>query len=298
MDENKFPHQRKLEGITTEAVTTWNGTPLTGCYLIKNTLSDGETKQSGQPVILFPGGFDPYQGSFSKNAVKKLLEEQNISAVYEAHCFYKERPGYLDPDTYIADLKNIYSVSGEKPILAGMSSSTFWLMTALYQLKQENAQLNVDNTLLIGPFVPDYYSIVVALMKPYYNRKVMKEKMIRFCGHGQVIDNDSRMKAWWEANSAYKQAIDKKEFHQLAASLNTQLDVLFFQYDTLSLKGRRILKKQFGANIFKEEIRKHHRSLLRIPEFDEMLVDYCYKAGAPIKVTPQKKVQNKEPELV
>jgi len=294
MIKNKFPHQREHEELATEVVTSWNGVPLNACYLVKNTLSKGKTPRDGQSVILFPGGFDPYKGSFSSNVVKKLLEKPNINAVYEAHCFYKENPGYLDPDGYIADLKKIYTAAGAKPILAGMSSSTFWLMSALYQLKQENASINVEKTLLIGPFVPGYFSIVVALMEPYYDRKSMREKMIRFCGHTHVIENDARMKAWWEASKTYRQAIDKKEFHQLAQSLNTQLDALFFQFDSLSLKGKRRLKKQFGANIFKEKIPKHHRSLLRIPEFDEMLLDYCGKTDTPMEVTTQKKTPNRE----
>ena len=299
MDKNKFPHQRERKDLTTEAITSWNGAPLTGCYLVKNTLSAHKEKQNCQPVILFPGGFDPFQGSFSSKAIRKLLAKPNISAVYEAHYFSEERAGYLDPETYIADLKNIYTSEGKKPILAGMSASTFMLMSALYQLKQENAILNVEKTLLIGPFLPDYRSFLGRNLRHYYNRKSMRDKIIHHCGHVHVFENGVRMRAWWASNAAFRQAVKKKEFHQLAGSLNTQLDALFFQIDTLSIKGKRRLKKQFGTSIIKEKISKHHRSLLFIPEFDKMLTEYCGNATAPVaSIRTLNKPQQTEVSLV
>ncbi len=293
--DTKHPHLRQRKDIATEAITQWQNKTLEGCYLVKNTLPNSKTDTEGTPVILLPGGFDPYQGSFSGNAIRKLLNKPNINAVYEAHYCSQDRAGYLDPEPYIADLKHIYtSTPNNKPILVGMSASTIMLLIALYKLDKENATVNAQSTLLIGPFLPDHRSILGKNLRHYYNRKSMRDKIIHHCGHKHVFENGVRIRGWWESNSALSQSIKKKELNNLAKNLNTSLDALFFKIDTLSFSGKRVLKNAFGANIIKEKIPKHHRSLLYIPEFDVMLADYCENASI---LTAEIKLQNKTNEV-
>lgn len=294
MDTKTYPHLIQRKGISTEVVIQWNGEPLTGCYLVKNTLSDNKTGEEGTSVILCPGGFDPNQGSFSQKAIRKLLAKPNISAVYEAHYCSEGKAGYLEPEPYKEDLKTIYTKSiNNKPILVGMSASTIILLTSLYELGKENALINAQSTLLIGPFLPDHRSFLGKNLRRYYDRKSMRDKIIHHCGHKHVFENGVRLRKWWESKPELGQAIKNKTFKNLAKNLNSSLDALFFQIDTLSIGGKRVLKNIFGANIIKEKIPKHHRSLLYIPEFDDMLADYCENIAASSAVI---KTQNKARE--
>jgi len=287
MDSNKFPHQRKRKGLITETQTHWYNSPLTSSYLVKNTLNGSERTQYGHPVILLPGGFDPHQGTYSENVIRQLLTKPNINAVYDVHFYSEKRAGYLDPESFIQDITKIYTTEGKKPILVGMSGSTLLLLFSLYRLKQKNHFPNAQSTLLIGPYVPSHHSLLGKNISLYYNRKKLREKVANHCGHQYLFGNSDRIQDYWDSNPVFSQAIRKKEFHNLAGSLKTSLDVLFFKLDTLSASGKRMLQDLFGANILKSQISKHHRSLLHIPEFDEMLADYCNEAGAPVDLSVQ-----------
>lgn len=267
------PHVRSMEGIKSVAQNHWRNQPLTGCYLVKNTLETADSN-NGQAVILCPGGFDPYRGSYSETAIRNILNVPSVAAAYEVHFSFQDNPGALDPTTYIQDLKQIY-LQANAPIVIAMSISTFMVCSALFEVYNEQKTTDSPHSLVIGPIVPEHRNLLGKCLRPFYERDSMREKIIHHCGHKNVFTNGDALLDWWHQPPLVRQQVEARNIKDLASQIGTRLDALPFKIDTLSMKGQRILKQMFGANYLSPKIPKHHRSLLQIPEVDAFLPRYC-----------------------
>jgi len=271
-----YPHLRKFEGIASTALTHWQNMPLNGAYIVENILENSPSTGT-QSVMLCSGGFDPHRGSYSEKTIRGILANPNISKVYEAHFFYQQKPGQLDPATYTADLSLIYQTKNA-PIMIGMSASSWLLCAAMFDASQVTEKTDSPKTLLIGAIAPDHMSLMGRMLQPYYQRKSMQAKIAHHCGHSFTTQNGNAIFSWWDTRPPLSSAIKKNQGQLIAPNFGTQMDLLFFNIDTCSSKGRKLFKTFFGANTAAQKIPKQHRSLLDIPEVDRFLAQYCAAA--------------------
>lgn len=271
-----YPHVRHFKGIKSTPLSHWQNTPLKGSYLVESTL-ESPSEGASQAVILCSGAFDPFRGSYSEKTIRGILDRPNISAVYEVHFFHENQPGKLDPATYIEDLSLIYRTENT-PIMIGMSASTWMLTSAMYNAQKRTEKTDSKKTLLIGAAAPGHLSLLGRCLSPFYSRKSMHEKIAHHCGHPHTIKNSDAIDAWWDSNPEIRQAVHNKVLQGMAPQFGTQMDLLYFKFDTLSFKGKRLFKNFCGASTLEEKIPKHHRSLLDIPEVDAFLPKYCETA--------------------
>ncbi|MBL4608774.1 MAG: hypothetical protein JKY01_13235 [Pseudomonadales bacterium] len=276
MQNNQFLHQRDIPGINHQFIDQWEGIPLTGCYLIESTLTD-KTAPDKRPVILIPGGFDPIKGSYSANAITKLLNTAGVSAVYELHFFSQGESGYIDVDPIITDLCRLLTESNQRPVFVGMSASTCMLSAAINEASKQTDDLRAAGALLIGAYLPDNVNLLGRLLAPFYLREKMHEKLIAHCGHRHLFDNTDRMFGWWKTSPPLRIDLKAKRFKEMSQRITIDIETLFFKIDTLSMSGKRILKKAYNAKMDNPKIPGQHRSLLHIPEFDELLCTCCQR---------------------
>ena len=111
----------------------------------------------------------------------------------------------------------------------------------------------------------------------FYQREKMRDKLMHHCGHRHLFDNSDRMFSWWENSPPLRKDLKAKRFKEMSQRINIPVETLFFKIDTLSWSGKRILKKVFNAKLDNPKIPGHHRSLLHIPEFDDMLSACCQR---------------------
>ena len=277
MQKKQFLHQRDIPGVQHQFIEQWESIPLTGTYLIESSLPNKTPSSNDRPVILIPGGFDPIKGSYSANAIEKLLSTQGVSSVYELHFFSQGESGYIEVDPIITDLCRMLNESTQRPVFVGMSASTCMLSAALNEAAKNDQGLNASGALLIGPYLPDNVNLMGRLLAPFYLRKKMREKLIKHCGHPHLFDNSDRMFGWWEKSPPLRKDLKAKRYKEISQRITINVETLYFKIDTLSWSGKRILKKAYNAKSDNPKIPGHHRSLLHIPEFDEMLCTCCQR---------------------
>jgi hypothetical protein len=277
MQNKQFLHQRDIPGIQHQFIDQWENILLTGSYLIESTLKDKVPTPNERPVILIPGGFDPIKGSYSANAVLKLLDTPGVSSVYELHFFSQGETGYIEVDPIIHDLCRLLNESSQRPVFVGMSASTCMLSAALNEAAKNDQGLHASGALLIGAYLPDNVNLMGRLLAPFYLRKKMRPKLMAHCGHPHLFDNSDRMFGWWKTSPPLRKDLKAKRFEEMAQRMTINVETLFFKIDTLSWSGKRILKKAYKAKMDNPKIPGHHRSLLHIPEFDEMLSTCCQR---------------------
>ncbi|MBV1929661.1 MAG: hypothetical protein KUG81_09145 [Gammaproteobacteria bacterium] len=277
MQNNQELHQRAIPSIHHQFVDQWDGVSLTATYLIESSIEGKVPTVEERPVILIPGGFDPIKGSYSENAIRALLATPGISSVYEMHFFAHKKAGYIEVESVIRDLCELLLKGSLRPLLIGMSASTCMLSAAINEASKINTQLNSSGLILVGPYLPDNINLLGRGLAPFYLRKKMQEKLLAHCGHPHLFDNSDRMLQWWKNTPPLREDLKAKRFPEMSQRIQIKTEVLFFKIDTLSWSGKRILKKAYGANVDNPKIPGHHRSLLHIPEFDQMLAACCQK---------------------
>ncbi|MBV1869884.1 MAG: hypothetical protein KUG76_03170 [Gammaproteobacteria bacterium] len=277
MQNNQELHQRAIPDIHHQFIDQWDGIPLTGTYLIESSIEGKTPTIEERPVILIPGGFDPIKGSYSENAIRLLLATPGVSSVYEMHFFAHKKAGYIEVEPVIHDLCELLLKSSLRPLFIGMSASTCMLCAAINDASKTGAQLNASGLILVGPYLPDNVNLLGRCLAPFYLRKKMREKLLAHCGHPHLFDNTDRMLQWWKNTPPLRQDLKAKRFIEMSQRIQIKAEVLYFKIDTLSWSGKRILKKAYGANTGNPKIPGHHRSLLHILEFDQLLSTCCQR---------------------
>ena len=267
-------HPIRFESESTRYRTDWNGVPLRGHYLIE-TRRKNNPPQGGVPVVIIPGGFDPVRGSFGDAFIQGLLDHPSVSAVYEAHYEHQGRGGYVDIDSVLHDLHLMLTDQEQRPLLVGMSLSTFTLSCALHAVVSAGQAPAVTGLVLVGPYLAGYETLLAKALEPFYRREKMRQRILKHCGHPYLFDNTDRLKAWWKGGPAFRHFLQKANFAEFAAHQHASMKLVYFRLDTLSRRGRLLFQRAFNAHLHPEVIPGHHRALRYLTEADPILLRAC-----------------------
>lgn len=266
-------HQRKLPGVISTHHLQWDGQPTQGLYFIEHRLPGTDTEAT--PILLIPGGFDPALGSYRAELITQLLSEPGVGAVYEAHYRHQSDCGYIVMQAVMDDLARIVAESHRPPIIISLSASTFAMAAALYDACQIISPQRARAVLMVGPYLPGYQTLLARLLGPYYRRRKMREKVAAFCGHPHFYDNADRMGTWWEKRPRFRAVLEAGRFEEIHDRCTVAVEMLFFRFDTLTRRGRRLITRALNATVHSMVIPGHHRGLHRLPEADTLLIDFC-----------------------
>jgi hypothetical protein len=247
---------------------------LQGHYLIE-TRRKTNPIASGVPVVLFPGGFDPVRGSFGDALIQGLLDHPGVSAVYEAHYEHQGRGGYVDITSVLHDLRLMLTSGKQRPLLVGMSLSTFSLSCALYATLVAGHAPTASGLVLIGPYLTGYETWLARALGPYYRREKIRQRILKHCGHPYLFDNSDRLIAWWNGRPPFRQFLEAGHCHDFRARQTVGMSLVYFRLDTLSGRGRRLMQRMFNAHSHPEKIPGHHRALRYLTEADPILLRAC-----------------------
>lgn len=268
-------HLHPIRFIHEEAryLTEWNGVALQGHYLIETRRKNPPA--TGVPVVLFPGGFDPVRGSFGDALIQGLLAHPGVSAVYEAHYEYLGRGGYVDIQSVLHDLHLMLTDRQRRPLLVGMSLSTFSLSCALHATIARGLAPEASGLVLIGPYIAGYESWLARALQPYYRREKLQQRIMKHCGHPYLFDNSDRLKAWWNDRPLFRQFLEKGNFADFSTCQTVGMSLVYFRFDTLSGHGRQLMHRVFNGHMHHEKIPGHHRALRYLTEADPILLRAC-----------------------
>lgn len=254
--------------------TDWNGTALRGHYLIE-TQRKPNPPEGSVPVVVIPGGFDPVRGSFGDAFIEGLLAHPRVSAVYEAHYEHQGRGGYVDIESVLHDLRLMLVDPVQRPLLVGMSLSTFSLSCALHATLAAGEAPSATGIVLIGPYLAGYETLLARGLGPFYRREKMRERIYKHCGHPYLFDNGDRLLAWWDQRPAFRRFLEKGDFAEFAQRQTVGMNLVYFRLDTLSRRGRRLFGRMFNGQTHPEVIPGHHRALRYLSAADPILLRAC-----------------------
>lgn len=267
-------HPIRFAGESSVYRTDWNGTTLRGHYLIE-TRRKPNPPAGSVPVVLIPGGFDPVRGSFGDAFIEGLLAHPGVSAVYEAHYEHQGRGGYVDIGSVLHDLRLMLTDAAQRPLLVGMSLSTFSLSCALHATLAAGATPAATGIVLIGPYLVGYETLLARALEPYYRREKMRERIFNHCGHPYLFDNSDRLRAWWDQQPAFRRFLQHGDFADFAQRQCASMNLVYFRLDTLSARGRRLFRQAFNAQAYPEVIPGYHRALRYLTAADPILLRAC-----------------------
>ncbi len=274
-------HKRDIPGIESAPRFDWAGTPLKNLYFVESRLPDGPRKEGLEPVILTPGGFDPYRGEYSDALVKRLLEDVGVPVVYEGHYTHEGNDGYLDIEGTVQDLVTVLTHGENRPLVTGLCGGTVCLGGALHRLGQRDDHAT-SGALLIGPYLTGRLnSFGKGVFYTALNmRNSPDARHWKYAGHGYTPSNTRRGDAWFQASqyNADVNAIDMKARNTNAYPI--PVSTLYFKIDILNREGRARLRRMFDADEIKERIPGMHRDLTRIPEADDLIAGWVERTLA------------------
>lgn len=281
MNSAKHIHVRDLSGIKSEQVEDWEGTPLAGTYLLKNTLADqGRHASYGPPLVLVPGAWDPKEGEYSEALIRRLLEEERASAVYELHFCYEGQDGYDEPDTVVADLQ-MMSQGEARPVFVSLCAGGILSLESVLRVVEITKTPSISGVFSIGPGVGYLNRLGKFMIYSITNKKVKSvAKHLVYSGHDHTLGNAQRHYDFWfttritEALKAVDTAVPVKGGYPV------EVEVLYFQHDLVSREGRARLRRVFQMEHRHDHLKGSHGALRNNPLADEHIALYYRKVAA------------------
>lgn len=265
-------HQRSISGVLSQPRMDWQGSRTEGLYFLENRLAD--RSPGGVPVLLLPGGFDPLRGTYGEELIRSLLDIPGVASVVEAHFQRECRAGYIDIEAAATDLQHVFGRSELAPIVVGMSAGTFIATVGLYRAAMHESQRTLRALMMIGPYLAGYGTWLTRAMGPFYRRQSMREKVARFCGHPHFYDNADRMGAWWAARPPLREILEQGRLREMRDRIDVPVELLYFRFDTLNRRGRRLLLDALGATVIEPPIPGHHRALHSLTDANERVAAF------------------------
>ena len=278
MDNMKHLHTRHLDGIKSEQVESWENTPLVGCYLLKSTLENQNARtNSGPPVILIPGGWDPKQGEFSENLVRTLLEDEGASAVYELHYCFEGQDGYDEPDSVVQDL-TVMSLGEARPVFVSLCAGGVLSLESVYRVVKENTAPSISGVFSIGPGTSYLNRVGKTVVYSLTNTKFSAfSKHFVYAGHDHTIGNAKRQYTFWFTTLISKAIDDADPSEPIKGDFPVPVDVLYFQIDLVSREGRARLRRVFQSNHRSDNLPGAHGPLRNSKIADKQITGFYRK---------------------
>jgi len=280
MKLDSHPHLREIAGLNCQAQTDYDGMELRGTMLVQYSMPESKDKGS-ETVILVPGAFDPYVGSYSDTCIRSLLEasDNGIGRVYEMHYFSSGMAGYINPEKISDDLRRIGKSATNKPTVVATSAGAMYLLEAIYCMNINSEINQYSKVIIIGPYLPPYQNRLGVLIEKLNKSRVAQIRIRAICGHSFLKGGSIRTGDWWKNDSEIQRALNSGRITPIDTSRKTPIYQTFFESDVISEKGLLILKEVFKAKTIEHpKIPGKHRSLMDIKEVDELILSNCCSA--------------------
>jgi hypothetical protein len=283
-------HTRDIEGVESEAVTDWFGTPMRGLYFVKSTLpgnvlSDDKTTC---PIVLLPGGFDPKCGEYSDSLVRDLLERVGVPAVYEAHFCHEKRAGYLHTASVVEDVVHMCTDASARPVLVGLCAATLPVFGGLVETADGSAKPTALGALTIGSWVPSQYNLLGYFIARSTLKMAKRQsgKVRRYAGHGYLLDNGVNLRAWYAESGLHEKLVEARSNKADADRFPFPVEMIYFRIDMINGRSRRRLRRLFDSPKSGPKASGIHRSLRKASDADAMIGSFYERMVARAEGEP------------
>jgi len=280
MSEREFIHKRDLPGIKSRYLLEWDGEPINGAYIIEHTLISNQSG-SGFSILLIPGIFDPVRGEYGPETIEALLQNPDISTVYEPHFYFNDSCGLLDMDSINETLCLMFTKSNQPVLAIGLSGGCTAICSALYELHHQGIKPALRGALLIGPHLSDYPTFFIKAIRKLMFSEDMIAKVTQHAGHPNIPANVKKGEAWL-AECPFTEAMGQLSLKQQRPGFPVKIETRYFRFDTLSKEGRKRLHWYFDCPKPKATIPGHHRGLFRVLEAKQIICDFCSENSSPL----------------